>query len=113
MTVRLQRSRAKGWRMPQGAIYVGRPTRWGSPFDWQESRDEYGCTDAEARDHVVDVYRRWLAMEDAAAFDEDTPRPGRVAILANLQDLRGFDLACWCPLDGPCHADVLLELANR
>jgi hypothetical protein len=28
------------------------------------------------------------------------------------RDLAGYDLACWCPLDQPCHADVLLELAN-
>ena len=37
----------------------------------------------------------------------------RAALLARLPELRGHDLACWCPLDGPCHADVLLELANR
>jgi hypothetical protein len=30
-----------------------------------------------------------------------------------FEPLRGRDLACWCPLDQPCHADVLLELANR
>lgn len=30
----------------------------------------------------------------------------------DLSLLRGKNLACWCPLDGPCHADVLLEVAN-
>jgi hypothetical protein len=30
---RIQRQRAKGWRMPEGAIYVGRPSQWGNPFD--------------------------------------------------------------------------------
>jgi len=29
------------------------------------------------------------------------------------RELRGKDLACWCPLDQPCHADILLEVANR
>jgi hypothetical protein len=30
-----------------------------------------------------------------------------------IHELRGKNLACWCPLNQPCHADVLLELANR
>jgi hypothetical protein len=34
-------------------------------------------------------------------------------LVASIPDLRGKNLACWCPLDAPCHADVLLELANR
>src|SRR5690348_3995079 len=29
---RIQRKRTKGWRMPEGAVYVGRGTRWGNPF---------------------------------------------------------------------------------
>ncbi|MGV7636606.1 DUF4326 domain-containing protein, partial [Mycobacterium kansasii] len=29
---RIQRKRTKGWRMPEGAVYVGRPTKWGNPF---------------------------------------------------------------------------------
>lgn len=34
-------------------------------------------------------------------------------ILSRLHELRGKNLACWCPLNQPCHADVLLKLANR
>jgi hypothetical protein len=30
----------------------------------------------------------------------------------DLKDLRGKNLACWCALDKPCHADVLLKIAN-
>ncbi len=30
-----------------------------------------------------------------------------------LHALKGRDLACWCALDGPCHAEVLLVLANH
>lgn len=37
---------------------------------------------------------------------------GPLRITGDLQELRGHDLCCWCPLDQPCHADVLLELAN-
>jgi hypothetical protein len=56
----------------------------------------YVCRDAE------DAVRRFGAV---LAFDE--------AIWPELRaELRGKSLACWCPLDQPCHADVLLELAN-
>lgn len=33
-------------------------------------------------------------------------------IIENAPFLRGKNLACWCALDQPCHADVLLEVAN-
>jgi len=79
---RIQRRRTKGWRMPEGAVYVGRPTRFGNPFR----------TGVPAMD--VDAYRGWISQAQARAF------------------LRGKDLACWCKLDQPCHADVLLEIAN-
>lgn len=69
--------------MPAGAVYVGRPTMWGN--------------------YVADVscFRRWVETEASSAWKD------RAAI-----DLRGKDLACWCSLDRPCHADVLLEIAN-
>ncbi|MBN7571273.1 DUF4326 domain-containing protein [Mycobacteroides abscessus] len=66
MPERIQRKRTAGWRMPEGSIYVGRPTKWGNPY---------------------------------------VAGPGRPL-------LAGHDLVCWCPLDQPCHADVLLEIAN-
>jgi len=87
--VRVQRQRAAGWRMPPGAIYVGRPTRWGNPF----TIVEHDCPGAVAR------YRAALLSD-----------PARLA--AARRELGGRDLACWCRLDVPCHADVLLELAN-
>lgn len=43
--------------------------------------------------------------------DEDDREYGQEWVDA-LAELRGHDLGCWCPLDQPCHADVLLELAN-
>ncbi|MFN3891941.1 MAG: DUF4326 domain-containing protein [Beijerinckiaceae bacterium] len=81
---RIQRSRAKGWRMPANAVYVGRPTKWGNPFD--ESNSGGICPAVR------------FACE--------------VAPLLDLTPLRGKDLACWCALDESCHADVLLALAN-
>lgn len=87
---RIRLSRRSGWRKPETAIVVARPSRWGNPF----TVEEYGRTGA------IDKYRTWI---------EGRIHDGH----ANLTELTGRDLACWCPLDEPCHADVLLELANR
>jgi hypothetical protein len=78
--------------MPENAVYVGRPTRWGNPF----RAGEPGVRDA------ADAVRSYELLMFA--------RGGRYA--DGLRPLRGHDLVCWCPLDQPCHADVLLALAN-
>lgn len=70
--------------MPEGAVYVGRPTKWGNP------------------------YRRPLSSDAVRMYAQKPPQ----AAILEIEQLRGKDLACWCPLDQPCHADVLLELAN-
>ena len=104
---RIQRRRTRGWRMPDGAVYVGRPSKWGNPFMVGASRGDrlppYTNATAAAR------YRQWLASTDSQ------PPHGvdRAVILRDLHELAGKDLACWCPLDEACHADVLLELANE
>lgn len=88
--VRVQRRRTNGWRMPENTVYVGRGSEWGNPYKVQE----YG------RQGAVDIYRA----------DITTVR----IVVQNIRDeLRGKNLACWCRLDQPCHADVLLELANQ
>lgn len=121
MPKRIQRQRVKGWRMPEGVVYVGRPTIFGNPF-WHAQKF-YGVDTALAlfREMVSGSWspRKFQHMNDAAygiAYQDmiywkkrlgwSFPREG---ILSNL---RGHDLACWCRLDQPCHADVLLELAN-
>lgn len=86
---RIQLSRRSGWRKPEGTIVVSRPSRWGNPF----RVDEYGQAGA------VEKFRVWI---------DGRARDGHV----DLAQLRGHNLACWCALDQPCHADVLLELAN-
>lgn len=102
MPQRIQRKRAKGWRMPEGAVYVGRPTKWGSRYHigaWVRlSPERLPFTVKDAR-HAVALF-----MVDALGSDVFQEHARR--------ELRGKDLACWCPLDQPCHADVLLELAN-
>lgn len=110
---RIQRKRTKGWRMPEGAVYVGRGSKWGNPYKVGEPSaywtgpgycsprrpDPIPLMDAE---EVTGIYRNMVAA-NCATFD-------RAEVPA---ELAGKDLACWCPLDKPCHADVLLELANR
>jgi hypothetical protein len=119
---RIQRRRTAGWRMPEGAVYVGRPTRWGNPFAASRHADgqwrvyengvgEHGrfwasyATGKEARARAVELFELHIGPMGNYEYDE-----------ATLVDLRrllaGRDLVCWCPLDQPCHADVLLELAN-
>lgn len=112
MPQRIQRKRTRGWRMPEGAVYVGRPTKWGNPFTvinghrqgWLVYDDRsYGTssgfiasfpTCVEAHRHAVKLYRRHMHRQ------------------WDLTPLRGRDLMCFCPLDRPCHADILLEIAN-
>ena len=65
---------------------------------------------------AVAIYRADL---EASLMKPDWPNvhPEDSAVweqrVADLEELRGHDLCCWCPEDQPCHADVLLELANR
>ena len=112
MPKRIQRKRTRGWRLPEGAVCVTRPGRWGNPYVVGEDGDSAACV-AIYRSHFWKQKRRWRF--DAGNLD--------------VSELRGKDLACWCHLcekhkDGkplgvvcsdcaPCHADVLLEIANR
>lgn len=88
--------------MPEGAVYVGRPTRWGNPFDYEQHQ--------QGRRWAAGEYRIWL--NGHMRLNSVEPEQRRF-IRENIAILRGKDLACWCPPDQPCHADVLLELANK
>lgn len=110
---RIQRSRAKGWRLPEGAVIVTRPTKWGNPFTVAQCREAgFRGTDDEIAARVVEAFRVWLGPMWRANWDGPKSEAARNAILGSIDDLRGKDLACWCRLDQPCHADVLLRLAN-
>jgi hypothetical protein len=120
---RVQRKRTKGWRMPEGAVSVARPSWWGNPWVALPTAEAWsvfcrlpsglevwleriGIVDREtAIAECVRLYRLGIEGWVEDEFEGDTA--------AALEPLRGRDLACWCPLDAVCHADVLLELANR
>lgn len=95
MPQRIQRKRTKGWKMPPDAIYVGRPTRWGNPYRVEVLGRE-------------EAMRRFRALLDRHERGLETEFP-----VPNLDELRGKDLICWCRLDQACHADILLEKANK
>lgn len=109
---RIQLQRTKGWRKPEGAVVVARPSRWGNPF--KVSKLPYESL-SDARALAVLEYRAAIFKADMAVASGyktvgETLVPSKEEI---KQHLAGHDLACWCPLDQPCHADVLLELANQ
>ncbi len=99
---RIQRKRTKGWRMPPETVCVTRGTKWGNIF----RVGQIGVPDAST---AVALYRREILTRGGSWQD----------LRFDLPELRGKNLACWCPLvdkDGnrvPCHADVLLRLANK
>lgn len=101
---RIQRKRSKGWKMPPNTVYVGRPSWWGNPFAVGKIWKHQGAKTFYVTEpsHAVQLFREYLKGLKAA-------QPNWENLIAQL---RGKDLACWCPLDQPCHADVLLESAN-
>jgi hypothetical protein len=106
MPIRVQRMRAKGWRMPPNTVYVGRPTLYGNDV---KIGDKPGCGDM-SNCHCEAPCKGMTAEECVQLYRDTTAEWLTDEILAFL---RGKNLACYCPLDQPCHADVLLELANR
>lgn len=149
---RLQLSRAAGWRKPEGAVVVSRPTRWGNPFPvkgdwivWAAVAAGFRADAAGRREAAVWYYRQWIAGDapqrpspesgDEIAFESGLVAstdahcrtlaadfasilfritvPARPTLDDIRTHLRGRDLACWCKPGEPCHADVLLEIANR
>lgn len=116
MPERIQRKRTAGWKMPKNTVSVTRPGRWGNPFvvgGWfkvgpgagrpgmiwcQALSEEYADSSfskIESVEQSVEFYRLMLRRY---------PR--------DLSALRGKNLMCWCAIGLPCHADVLLEVAN-
>ncbi|MEU0493536.1 DUF4326 domain-containing protein [Nocardiopsis sp. NPDC006139] len=116
---RIQFRHAKGWCAPEGAVYVGRGTKWGSPYrvriDFKGDSRTYRVIDAQGRTvkagmpRALDAIRMcsdtWLA--DLRTIPHDSEVAARVRA-----ELAGRDLMCPCSAERECHADVLLDLAN-
>lgn len=118
MPERVQLSRRKGWRKPPNTVVVARPSKWGNP--WRVSHEQCAYSDEgmlcwivridglgdhfstqeRAHEYAVEVFREQLMHGLLPALE------------AHLPELAGKNLACWCAPGLPCHADVLLELAN-
>ena len=105
---RIQLRRAKGWRRPEGAVNCARPGHWGNPF-------RVGV-DGTAAECVADYVELLCGPADAVILVDGVSiveqRAYRAWVLSHIDELRGRDLACWCRPGQPCHADVLLRLAN-
>lgn len=103
---RIQRRRTKGWKMPPNTVYVGRGSRWGNPYKVEGDITQKKAVQLYAEEIIP--YRHKGDKSSLHHF---------LLSVANMDDikhsLKGKNLACWCRLDQPCHADVLLEIANH
>lgn len=88
---RIQLSRKKGWKLPANTVVAARPRRWGNPFRVDISNG----IDAETAVHL---------------FKRANSHPHAKKRIR--EELHGKNLACWCKIGTPCHADVLLKIAN-
>ncbi|CAM2159170.1 DUF4326 domain-containing protein (plasmid) [Pararobbsia alpina] len=104
MVERVQLMRAKGWRMPASTVKVDRSTKWGNPF-------VVGKTHPTIPNRTIESRREaWALYREFAHANEDLIATAR-------SELRGKNLACWCPLptegeDDHCHASELLRIGN-
>jgi hypothetical protein len=149
---RIQRRRVAGWRMPAGAVYVGRPSKWGNPFGYRDytglarvpaalgegeweyegrisgdgARHDYHHPDGRVsvchvrymtRGECVETFERMLTGNLTPSMRASAPGGkfvrNQMTVDDIVRELAGRDLACWCPLGEPCHADVLLRIANE
>jgi hypothetical protein len=116
---RVQMSRQRPWRAAHpDAVIVARPSRWGNPYQVVRHRAESGCEGWAVEDvRTGRMLRRYPHHSQAVDYAIGKFRSDIIPTL-DLAPLAGSDLACWCPLvdatgnRAPCHADVLLDLAN-
>jgi hypothetical protein len=110
--VRIQLSRRKGFNLQAvsvainglSAVNVARPTKWGNPFAIGQSRkDDNGFWDKiGTAETAVKFFRDMLSLDRRNYPDA-----------SQIVTLRGKNLACWCKLGDPCHADVLLDICRE
>lgn len=114
---RFQRKRIKGYKTPENTKYVGRPTKFGNPF--RLTKDGY----IQAYSTNRTIFNKWIMWSINGGFEQkDIVELYEIWIKGNLQkehpylptppildELKGKNLSCFCSLNVPCHADILLE----
>ena len=123
MPQRIQRKRTKGWTMPENSVYVGRPTKWGNPLKLlgddiyiyagyrRKKMDKWVYLWGGDIDDVLFLFRH--IVQGCSFSDKDLQYWSDKFKENDLMELKGKDLACFCPLTSDCHADVLIQLANK
>lgn len=107
---RIQLSRKKGAKLPANTVVVARPSKWGNPFKVSDIQSNHpGWTHAVCQNEAVRMYEGSICNTGGNMAGLLTASVKLVEIIAAL---RGKHLACWCKPGEPCHADVLLRLAN-
>ncbi len=131
---RIQKSRAKEWRKPEGSMIVSRPFRYGNPFKldggmiycdasytWHNSLDLWVLYDKrvyskkEGRKKVVELYNAWIrqTLKSNRYTYCCMVAPCPFTIEDIKRELKGRDLACWCKeSEKHCHAEILLKISN-
>lgn len=102
--IRVQLQRRPGWRIPPNTVIVDRRTKFGNPCRVGLFR---GYTAADA----VRDFEKYVTDDlTVRSFQNAYGKPPSIETIR--AELAGKNLACWCPLDQPCHADMLLKIAN-
>ena len=99
---RVQRKRTKGWRMPENTVSCTRPGKYGNPF-------KVGTPMSDAEDGPTTSIMTAQQAKDMFYWNIIGTGLAEQA----KKELKGKNLACFCPLDQPCHVDVLLKIANE
>ena len=132
---RIQRRRTKGWKMPENTISVTRPGKWGN---FLKLSGDMIMIDASYRrknldkwvflcfgdlERLLEIYR--LTMSGGGNTGGViklgvTSQDGQQDLLwwhyklaYCVDELKGKHLACFCPIGSPCHAKILLKIANQ
>ena len=115
MPRRVRRECRRGWRLPEGATIVDRTSRWGNRFRPELRGGVWWVVDETGDGEPVIGNSYALALAEAVdLFELDliTWKTAPYSIEQVRSALAGRDLACWCAPDAPCHADILLYVAN-
>ena len=106
MPQRVQLRRSKGWRMPPNTVKVDRSTKWGNPF----VVGKHG-TRAECVDLLEKLLHGYICLSSGPEIA--VQKAYREMVEKDRAELKGKNLACWCPLEAPCHAEILLNLRQE